>query len=302
MKFDRQLKLFSQQLQASKLKVDMTLPDNQSTSLGGQNAVTASAVETPATTIDVHLAKLAIRYEEGATNSIPDSINDKVTEQLVRESCAKWKEIVTNLLKAVSCLIREIVSDSVKEKLSEWQHTKIYDTIKEVLTDNVKKTMDAEGKRIFRLLECVQKKPTVTNDDYMTKKKDCLERLLVERYPRKSEDDADPPSVEWVNEKLASDQCGQIIDCVATIYTYHDILSDNFAGVTSTMLKAGVLAELVDEVPTALRATLNVLDTDHCAALLAEDGEREEERNALLAEKENLEQALSVVENLQDAE
>lgn len=325
MKFDRHLKSFGHELQASRLKVSMTNQQNRNVVPGVQDdlaASTSTVAETSGpqnkyidepiartfqskalvTVMDLRLEQLAIRYERGATNSIPGSINDKLTEQIIRESCSKWKDIVTKLLKNISRLIREIISASVKEKLHEWQHAELFTTMKQVLSTYVLKTMECEGERIYGLLDCVQRKPTIANSNYELKRRECLERLVMECYPRTLCEVEDYASPQWVDAKLTSDDHGKVIECVATIYTYHDILSDSFAGMTSTLLKAGVLAALVDEAPAALRAELKVLDTEYCAKLLAGDSEHEAEHNALLAEKKNLKEAMIVVENLQDAE
>lgn len=63
------------------------------------------------TTLQLH--DLKELYKIGATNSIPGSINDKVTEQLIRRSCSKRTEILEQLLRDVSSLVRNIIAEAV---------------------------------------------------------------------------------------------------------------------------------------------------------------------------------------------
>jgi hypothetical protein len=107
---------------------------------------------------------------------------------------------------------------------------------------------------------------------------------------------------KWITERLANDEFASMIDCVATIYTFHDIISGRFADSVCVDLKAGVLKSLKKDTAEMLEDALDAFDTERCAALLAEDQDREQQRKKLVAKKDKLEQAAALVENLQAME
>ena len=239
-------------------------------------------------------------YKIGATNSIPGSINDKVTEQLIRRSCSKWTEILEQLLRDVSSLVRNIIAEAVDDAVGAWSHTQVYEQTRNALLNHFNKTMTAESGAIKQQLSRMQKYPTTFSDGYEVKKAAYREGLARERHTQPSyEHEMDSKSV---NERLANDEFGSMIDCVAIIYTFHDIMSERFADSVSVDLKAGVLENLKEETAEMLEDALDAFNTERCAALLAEDQDREQQRKKLVAKKIKLEQAAALVENLQDME
>jgi hypothetical protein len=165
--------------------------------------------------------------------------------------------------------------------------------------------------------------PGTLNNDFETFNRSHLRSLLDQRYPKESDKlakarskipnpydvpleqyskEARDANSQWTNERLADDQFGSRLQCVATIHTHHDILSSNLADTASMQLKYDVLAKLRDEAAGMLRAELNVLDTVRCAALLAEDPAREKRRKLLLTEEAKLEKAMRIIDDLQGTE
>lgn len=250
------------------------------------------------TTLGLH--DLKERYRIGATNSIPGSINDKVTEQLIRLSCSKWTEVLEQLLRSVSSLIRSIIAGVVDEAVGAWSHTKVYDATKKALLDHFHRIMTTESEAIIQQLSRMQRYPTTFSDGYEMRKATHRETLAGERYvPPSHEPEIDS---KWFNERLANDEVGSMIECLAIIYAFHDIMSERFADSVSVDLKAGVLENLKEETAEMLEDALNAFDTEHCAALLAEYQDREQERKKLLGKKNKLEQAAARIEILQDME
>jgi uncharacterized damage-inducible protein DinB len=246
------------------------------------------------------LRELKELYKIGATNSIPGSINDKVTEQLIRRSCSKWTEVLEQLLGDVSSLIRNIIAESVDDAVGAWSHTKVYEHTRTALLNHFNKRMTAESEAVKQQLSRMQKYPTTFSNGYETKKMAYREGLARERYIQPSCDHE--LDSKLVNECLANDEFGSMIVCVAIIYTFHDIMSERFADSVSVDLKAGVLENLKEDTAEMLEEALHAFDTERCAALLAEDQDREQQRKKLLGKKNSLEQAAAIVENLQDME
>jgi hypothetical protein len=203
-------------------------------------------------------------------------------------------------------LVLGMISNTIEEVLSWWECTKLYDVIQETILARFDELMTAERNDINKHLDRIHANPTTYNGDFEAIRASHLKRLLVQRYPRESGEHAKAVSqqaktslvplailfneakdadVQWTNERLAEDKFGSMISCVATIHTYHNILSSNLADMISMQLKFDVLAKLRGETATMLRDGLEVFDTAHCAELLAEDPAREEERKQLLAEK-----------------
>lgn len=344
MQFDNLLSVFGEKLQASKLRViwettqeyaddgNIQAPQAQ-TKLNGVNhkkrsvepasckRLTHSTSGVAINSITHGLADLQVRYDRGATNSIPGSINDKVTEQLIRESCAQWKDIVAELLKDVGSLVRRMIKDSMEETVLEWKQTKLYDAMQHATLEFFNKTIAVEGEgMISRHLARMHACPTTFQKPYEESR---LIWILSKRYPSEWEghskatsntpDLANVPlkslcsesmdsDSRWVNDRLADDKYAQMIKCVAKIHGIHDILSANLTDTASMQLKFDVLTKFRDESAGVLWTELKVFDTTHCTALLAEDPTREKRRKQLLAEKARLEQALAVIENLEETE
>jgi hypothetical protein len=345
MQYDSDLSTFSKQLQTSKLEVIM----DKAQELKNQEAVAKEARSKKKTPTQkrkrsgeaisrkrvksspfasssgkaIGLDALQMRYDRGATNSIPGSINDKVTEQLIRESCAEWKDIVGALLKSFSGLVRGMISDSIEEALSQWNRTKLYGAMQHTTLAYFNQMMATEGHDINKHLDRMYAYPTTYNKDFEVTRRSFLKSLMEQRYPMESARHARATSTlanasltplktlykeakdadsQWTNERLVEDKFGSMINCVATIHTFQDILSSSLADTISMHLKSDILAKLRDETAAMLRAELKVLDTPHCAQLLAEDPAREKQRKKLLAEKAKLEKAVAIIEDLQDTE
>ncbi|GAB7331325.1 hypothetical protein MBLNU13_g02765t2 [Cladosporium sp. NU13] len=180
------------------------------------------------TTLQLH--DLKELYKIGATNSIPGSINYKVTEQLIRRSCSKWTEILEQLLRNVSSLVRNIIAEAVDEALGA-------------------KTMTAEIGAIEQQLSRMQRYPTTFSNGYEARSATYREGLAKERYTRLSyENDMDST---WVNQRLANDDFGSMI------FTSHDIMSERLANSVSVDLKVGVLENLKEDTAEMLEDALD---------------------------------------------
>lgn len=346
MQFDSLLSVFGQQLRASRLKVDMTetgerCDDEGSKSSQQQNKTSGtkrkkrgnepasckrvkySPSKAPVEKATHGLADLQNRYDRGATNSIPGSINDRVTESLIRDSCAEWTEHVKGLFTDIGGLVRRMIKDSTEEALPEWKHTKFYDAIQQSTLSHFNKMITTEGEGINQQLARMLACPTTLNDTLIEHQKAHLRDLLKLRYPRewalhlRATSGVPNPTnaplkqlysesieldAKWVNERLAGDKYDQMVTCLAKIHAFHDILSTNLTDTASMQLKFDVLRKFRDEAAERLRAELKVLDKAHCTALLAEDPAREKRRKQLLDEKAKLEEALAVIVDLEDAE
>jgi len=247
------------------------------------------------TTMGLH--DLKELYKIGATNSIPGSINDKVTEQLIRRSCSKWTDLLEKLLIDVSGLVRNIVAEAVDEAVGAWSYAQVYTETRDALLGHFNKTMAAESQAIMKRLSRMQRYPTTFSDSYEMKKMTYREALARQRYAQSSHDQE--MDSKWINERLANDDFGSMIECVAIVYTFHDIMSENFADSVSVDLKTGVLENLKEETGEMLEDALDAFNDKRCATLLAEDQDREEQRKKLLEKKDKLEQAAALVRNLQ---
>jgi hypothetical protein len=116
----------------------------------------------PADDTTLRLQDLKDLYKIGATNSIPGSINDKVTEKLIRRSCSRWPEMLEQLLRDVSSLVRNIIAEAVDKAVGAWSHTQEYEETRNALLNHFNKTMTAESGAIkqnlslqHRTLRCV---------------------------------------------------------------------------------------------------------------------------------------------------
>lgn len=113
------------------------------------------------------------------------------------------------------------------------------------LLNHFNKTMTAESGAIKQNLSRMQKYPTTFSNGYETRKMNYRERLARERYTQPSyEHDVDS---KWVKERLPNDEFGSMIDCFATIYTFHDIMGERFADSVSVDLEPGVLENLKED-------------------------------------------------------
>jgi hypothetical protein len=265
------------------------------------------------------LAELNEIYEIGATNSIPGSINDQVTEQLIRNSCSDWDGLLENLLDDVSTLVGGIIGDSVKEAVGEWSESRVYRETKDALMDYFNTKMASQSEAINQQLSSMQEFPTTFSSEHSAMKMAHREAFAEQRYarPQYARTIMAAPNTasleelikevrqldsKWVNERLANDGYGHIIDCVATVYTFHDIMSSRFADSVSVGLKAGVLKKLRKDTAAMLERALKVFDAEHCADLLAQDPVREKERERLIGKKNKLEQAFRLLKNMRDSE
>jgi len=333
MEFDAHLDWFSQQLLASRLEItvekssapnlDTVVDDVNAEPLSGSGKVTGTSTlkrkrlpektqsvlvgivaddGAPVVKSTLGLEDLSGRYERGATNSIPGSINDKVTMEQIRESCSNWKVIVTYVLQEVSGLVTRIITESMENTLRGWEDSRLYQTMFRVLKAQFERKMETAKDKIHEHLSMMLANPDIAKRNYEREKNIHLERLLSQRYPLNSSSNIQGSSSQRTAGRIASDEHRPTIDCVATIYTYHDLLSDNIAITAGILLRSGVLEEFKEQAEKVLRTELKVLDSGHCAELLAAKPEREEQRKALVAEKAQLEEALKIIEEMQDEE
>jgi hypothetical protein len=265
------------------------------------------------------LDALKAQYERGNTSGVPGSVNAKVTDRIILESLSSWDVAVSRLLEDANGLITSLIGQCVDNvlKTKNLHLTEFYIRTKDELSAFVARLMHDESDRLRHLLSCEQEKPIVTHSNWTALRNATLRSLQTKRASQRINEhfdtleDTPKPKITpadkraekandaaWMLQTLGMDDHATEIDSLATIMCYYENAVMCFVNTAVKSLEFGVLRPLRNDIAQVLRDGLNAGDPAVCAQLLAEDADRERQREALLKEKAKLEVATAEIGEL----
>ncbi|RMY77917.1 hypothetical protein D0863_01016 [Hortaea werneckii] len=256
-------------------------------------------------------------FDFGSTSCLPDQIDPRVTDSLIKQFLKDWRRLVEELLVRVYRLLAVKLQACIYEVLPARQSTQLLRDISSILEGLVKDLLTQQKERVTYLVDCELHKPITYNNkllatetaaqkDRLTQSRhiervneyyDTLESKGAPRIPfgeerkKKFED-------QTLRSQLGPDCYSREVNALATPLAYYDIASSRLLDTIASHLEFGLMYGLETKLRDALRTGLKVTEEQHCLELLAEDPERENLRLRLTAEKEKLTMAMKDLEGL----
>ncbi|KAI7204388.1 P-loop containing nucleoside triphosphate hydrolase protein [Hortaea werneckii] len=256
-------------------------------------------------------------FDFGSTYCLPDQIDPRVTDSLIKQFLKDWRRLVEELLVRVYRLLAVKLQACIYEVLPARRSTQLLRDISSILEGLVKDLLTQQKERVTYLVDCELHKPITYNNkllatetaaqkDRLTQSRhiervneyyDTLESKRAARIPfgeerkKKFED-------QTLRSQLGPDCYSREVIALATPLAYYEIASSRLLDTIASHLEFGLMYGLETKLRDALRTGLKVTEEQHCLELLAEDPERENLRLRLTAEKEKLTMAMKDLEGL----
>ena len=274
-------------------------------------------VDSTSNTIPLKLDRIKEMFDRRSTSGLPDQVDPKATEQLIKDSLVGWQGLVENLLSRVFDLIKHRIGTSIVDTLFARRGTRLFTDTNNIVVTLVKSLLREEEKRILYLVSCEMHKPITYNFQHLrqqteTEKTQLLKLRYIERvnehYDTLESKGMKVPTGEDRRKKcnsddnlraqLGPDRYSREVEALATPLVYYDLASARMLDTIANHLEFGLLYGLETNLRSALREGLKVTDEEYCQALLAEDPQREELRRRLTIEKGKLEEAVASLQGL----
>ncbi|KAK4579939.1 hypothetical protein LTR86_000140 [Recurvomyces mirabilis] len=265
--------------------------------------------------LKVRLDEVRELYDNGSNSGLPDQLNPRVTDDLVRMSLKPWSELVPRLMGQISNLVSEMLKDSIDQALATRKRTQLFVRSTKAIEHLFEGLMTGVHERVSNTLACEMNRP-ITYQSVKTLAEPVRAKLLQDRATIRVNEYYDtleskgakvPPTAERMKKRvdlengpLRTDEWGREVAAMATPLTYYDIASGRLLDSISLMLDYNLLRGLQVELLDTLRFELRVTDEAYCAELIAEDPAREKRRRHLEVEKGKLNLALAELQGLRD--
>ncbi|RMY05984.1 hypothetical protein D0867_09845 [Hortaea werneckii] len=310
---------FQTPTQRDRIKIDESFATP--TSRNRSKTVSEDAAQDGASSNGTPLALDEVKdmFDFGSTSCLPDQIDPKVTDSLIKQFLQDWRRLVEELLVRIYRLLADKLQACIYDVLPARQSTQLIRDISGVLEGLIKDLLTQRKERIADLLNCEMHKPITYNNKLLVSETaaqrdrlgqlrhiervneyyDTLESKGATKIPfgeerkKKFEDQA-------LRSLLGPDCYSREVNALATPLAYYDIASWRLLDTIASHLEFGLMFGLETNLRDALRTGLKVTEEQHCLELLAEDPERETLRLRLTAEKEKLMIAMKDLEGLPD--
>jgi len=266
--------------------------------------------------VGLELDDIKEMLDRGSNSGLPDQINPKVIEHIVKQCLLDWRRLVKDLLSKANTLLATTVQTGIADVLAARRQTQLFADVNTIVETLVKTLIQEETKRAMHLVDCEMHKPITYNlllgqqaeaekakllrmrhAERVDEHYDTLEAKGWRNIPNKQErkkklDD------EGLKATLGPDRYSREVAAMATPSTYYDLASARMLDTIANHLEFGLMYAIETNLRNAMRTGLKVTDEVHCMQLLAEDPERERLRATLTTEKEKLGMALEELEAL----
>ncbi|RMY59838.1 hypothetical protein D0865_01853 [Hortaea werneckii] len=312
-------KHFQTPTQRDRIKIDESFATP--TSRNRSKTVSEDAAQDAASSNGTPLALDEVKdmFDFGSTTCLPDQIDPRVTDSLIKQFLQEWRRLVEELLVRIYRLLADKLQACIYDVLPARQSTQLIRDISGILKGLVKDLLTQQKERITYLVDCEMHKPITYNNKLLVSEtaaqRDRLGQLRhIERVNEyydtlESKGAAKIPFGEERKKKyedqtlrsqLGPDYYSREVNALATPLAYYDIASWRLLDTIASHLEFGLMFGLEKSLRHALRTGLKVTEEQHCLELLAEDPERETLRLRLTAEKEKLMIAMKDLEGLPD--
>ncbi|KAK3707741.1 hypothetical protein LTR37_011918 [Vermiconidia calcicola] len=295
----------------------------------GQSFVTPS--RTPSTPIKIEegaapavapmvfrLNEVKIAYDSGSSSGLPEEVNPKVTEDLALQCLRGWGVLANSTLEKIQELLVGMLAKSVEDTWASRRGTRLFDDATEAIEELFLGFMQTRRTTIAELIADETYKPITYGDVVFRQAKESAKgELLENRASQRVKEHFDKLDAKQASNKimkpeerkkkaadsaflstLGADPYAREINAMRTPIAYYTVASNRFMDNIALSLDRCLLGALEQGLKEKLQKSLDVLNPEHCADLLQEDPQREADRQALLAEKTNLLQAMEELQGL----
>ncbi|KAI7087184.1 P-loop containing nucleoside triphosphate hydrolase protein [Hortaea werneckii] len=308
---------FQTPTQRDRIKVDDSFATPASRNRSKTVSEDAAQYSVSSTGTPLALDEVKDMFDFGSTTCLPDQIDPRVTESLIKQFLQDWRRFVEELLVRTYRLLADKLQACIYEALPARQSTQLLRDISGILESLVKDLLTQQKERLGYLVDCEMHKPITYNNKLLatetTAQKnrlgqlrhiervnehyDTLESKGAARIPH-GEERKKKLEDQTLRSQLGPDCFSREVDALATPLAYYDIASLRLVDTIASHLEFGLMYGLETKLRDALRTGLKVTEEQHCLELLAEDPERENLRLRLTAEKEKLVMAMKDLDGL----
>ncbi|RMZ08009.1 hypothetical protein D0860_04843 [Hortaea werneckii] len=308
---------FQTPTQRDRIKVDDSFATPTSRNRSKTSSEDAAQDAAPSNGMKLALDEVKDMFDFGSTTCLPDQIDPRVTESLIKQFLQDWRRLVEELLVRIYRLLADKLQACIYEVLPIRQSTQLLRDVSGILEGLVKDLLTQQKERIAYLVDCEMYKAITYNNKLLVSETaaqrdrlanlrhvervneyyDSLESKVAARIPygeerkKKFED-------QTLRSQLGPDYYNREVNALATPLAYYDIASSRLLDTIASHLEFGLMYGIETKLRDALRTGLKVTEEQHCLELLAEDPERENLRLRLTAEKEKLVTAMKDLEGL----
>lgn len=275
--------------------------------------------EQPATQAraELTLDKIHKAIDRASTSDLPDQVHPKVTERLILDSTSMWPALTTDLLDNIQSLVGKMLAKCVADTLGARGCTQLFTETGRIIDAFCKNVFEDETRFINHLVAGETHRPTSYGDALKQSTQRMKTELAAARLKERLDEHFDTLEVEhnakvtlpekrmekakdsdFVAKHLGPDKYAREVAAMGMPFAYYDLASSRMVDTVASFLERGVVYTVETKLQARLHMDLRARDDAHCAELLAEDPEREIQRQRLIAEKARLEEALKELEGL----
>lgn len=309
---------------------DAPTPSKKRKTNGGRPTCSAPSGSTPRPTrikqegqpstpskLVLNLEEIHEAIDRASSSNLPDQVHPRATDGFILQALSPWPVLTTNLLNKVRRLVNQMLAKCVTVTLGAREGTQLFAQTGETVGTFCDQIFEDEKGFIDHLVECETHRPASYGNAIMQQTADVKLELEELRLKERLDEHFDTLEAkhnvkvpmgdkrrdkgndeDFVIKTLGADKYGLAVTAMGMPLAYYDLASSRLVDTVAAFLERGVIHAIETKLQGRLCDELRVMDEAHCAELLAEDPEREAQRQRLIAEKARLEEALKELEGL----
>ena len=225
--------------------------------------------------------------------------------------------MVDGMLAGVKQLTVNMLSESIQFTLATRRQTQLFEHTTQIVEALLLELLQKQQDAVRTIVACETHKPITYAEELLrSERENTTRKLMNERTLQRVNEYFDKLDAktnkqtkledrkrkaadsEWVVKCLGFDSYSEEVKAMVTPISYYRVASLQMVDTIAKHLEYGFIYALESNLKDRLREKLQVMDTDHCAQLLAEDPHREETRRRLVVEKEKLLKAMDELRSL----
>ncbi|KAL9050726.1 MAG: hypothetical protein Q9162_006466 [Coniocarpon cinnabarinum] len=286
-------------------------------------ATPSAAAASSANTAKFTLDQIHQRIRDASTSGVPNDTDPRAEDGLIRESIQQWHLPLRKYLSAVHDLIRQHLLKITNCHTQQWLNTGLPQATEEAVSRCFDDIYNAHEQSCQRALEAERHRPFTCNTEGLQYHRSKQLRFLREQRDKarrrsyvnweettnnrlNSEGEKREEKASKVKDKdLKTDPHDAEIQVMARVRGYYHLAAGVLADSLGKKSQFEVFEELRRQLPAALGHGLGIAGDDeacvaNCKKLLAEDAEREQERQDLDQELSKLEQGMELLNHAFD--
>ncbi|KAI5370698.1 putative dynamin stalk domain, dynamin, GTPase domain, GTPase effector domain-containing protein [Septoria linicola] len=289
---------------------------------GSKRKATRATSQAPASHgVTFRLDEVKRRFDLAPSVRLPDDADVRITYDLAKEALSCFSTFTQQTMDKFEALVTKMLDGCLVEALAQRQGTLLYDEASSIIQGLFVELFNKEMDALHHYVACLTHRPITYGKNWWSAKKEEQHQKLrqgrdearvLEHFEVMEENGYKvPPSIEerkkkvadatWVANNIRSPAFTRELKELAMPLTFYELASSQLVDTVARNLDY-LVYQLEDRMKTQLLNGLRPDDFDHCASLLAEDPQREQVRVELEAEQSKLEEALSELKILSNAD